>query len=160
MTAFADLHLGKGVVVAKDSPNFIGNHIALYAWCAPLALVAAGAYTIEEIDAITGPAIGRPKSATFRTLDLAGIDILAHVVRNLRERLDDPAARATFVLPPFVEAMLGQRAGRARRPARASTSGSRAPTASRRSSRSIRPRSTYRPAVAPEAAGAGRRANR
>jgi len=114
--AFADLHLGKGVVVAKDSPNFIGNHLALYDVVRALALVAEGRYSIEEIDAITGPPIGRPKSATFRTLDLAGIDILAHVVRNLAERLDDPAARATFVLPPFVEAMLargwtGEKAG-------------------------------------------------
>ena len=114
--AFADLHLGKGVVVTKDSPNFIGNHLALYDVVRALALVAEGRYSIEEIDAMTGPPIGRPKSATFRTLDLAGIDILAHVVRNLAERLDDPAARATFVLPPFVEAMLargwtGEKAG-------------------------------------------------
>ena len=116
VAAFADRHLGKGVVVAKDSPNFIGNHLALYDVVRALALVAAGTYSIEEIDAITGPPIGRPKSATFRTLDLAGIDILAHVVRNLAERLTDPAARATFVLPPFVEQMLargwtGEKAG-------------------------------------------------
>jgi len=116
IAAFADLHLGKGVVVAKDSPNFIGNHLALFDVVRALALVAAGTYSIEEIDAITGPPIGRPKSATFRTLDLAGIDILAHVVRNLAERLSDPAARATFVLPPFVEQMLargwtGEKAG-------------------------------------------------
>jgi 3-hydroxyacyl-CoA dehydrogenase len=113
---FADRHLGKGVVVAKDSPNFIGNHLALYDVVRALALVADGTYGIEEIDAITGPPIGRPKSATFRTLDLAGIDVLAHVVRNLGERLTDPAARATFVLPPFVDAMLargwtGEKAG-------------------------------------------------
>ena len=116
VSAFADLHLGKGVVVAKDSPNFIGNHLALYDVVRALALVAAGTYSIEEIDAITGPPIGRPKSATFRTLDLAGIDILAHVVRNLAERLTDPAARTTFVLPPFVEQMIargwtGEKAG-------------------------------------------------
>jgi 3-hydroxyacyl-CoA dehydrogenase len=113
---FADVHLGKGVVVAKDSPNFIGNHLALYDVVRALALVASGAYTIEEIDAITGPPIGRPKSATFRTLDLAGIDILAHVVRNLNERLSDARARETFVLPPFVDAMIakgwtGEKAG-------------------------------------------------
>jgi 3-hydroxyacyl-CoA dehydrogenase len=113
---FADRHLGKGVVIAKDSPNFIGNHLALYDVVRALALVAAGTYSIEEIDAITGPPIGRPKSATFRTLDLAGIDILAHVVRNLGERLTDPLARETFVLPPFVEKMLergwtGEKAG-------------------------------------------------
>jgi 3-hydroxyacyl-CoA dehydrogenase len=116
VSAFADRHLGKGVVVAKDTPNFIGNHLALHGVVKSLALVASGAYTIEEVDAITGPAIGRPKSATFRTLDLAGLDILAHVVRNLHERLPDEAARGEFVLPPFVEAMVerhmvGEKAG-------------------------------------------------
>jgi 3-hydroxyacyl-CoA dehydrogenase len=116
VASYADLHLGKGVVVAKDSPNFIGNHLALFDVVRALALVADGAYSIEEIDAITGPPIGRPKSATFRTLDLAGIDILGHVVRNLHERLDDETARGVFVLPPFVEAMLargwtGEKAG-------------------------------------------------
>ena len=90
---FADHRLGKGVVVAKDSPNFIGNHIALYGVVRILEKVAAGEYTTEEVDAITGPPLGRPKSATFRTLDLAGVDILGHVVRNLRERLRDAAAR-------------------------------------------------------------------
>jgi 3-hydroxyacyl-CoA dehydrogenase len=116
VASFAELHLGKGVVIAKDSPNFIGNHLALFDVVRALALVAPGTYSIEEIDAITGPPIGRPKSATFRTLDLAGIDILAHVVRNLHERLESPEAKALFVLPPFVEAMLakgwtGEKAG-------------------------------------------------
>jgi 3-hydroxyacyl-CoA dehydrogenase len=106
VTAFADHHLGKGVVIAKDSPNFIGNHIALYGVVQILKQLESGAYTIEEVDAITGPALGRPKSATFRTLDLAGIDILAHVVHNLYERLDDEGARREFVLPAFVEKMV------------------------------------------------------
>jgi 3-hydroxyacyl-CoA dehydrogenase len=113
---FADHRLGKGVVIAKDSPNFIGNHIALYGLTQLLAKVAAGEFTIEEIDAITGPAIGRPGSATFRTLDLAGVDILGHVVENLHERLDDPHARAVFTLPEFVRRMVergltGEKAG-------------------------------------------------
>jgi 3-hydroxyacyl-CoA dehydrogenase len=108
VTAFADHHLGKGVVIAKDSPNFIGNHLALAGVVPLLSLVAAGEYTIEEIDATTGPAIGRPKSATFRTLDLAGIDILVHVIRNLHERLADERARVRFVLPPFVDQMLAK----------------------------------------------------
>ena len=56
-----------------------------------LEAVASGRYTIEEVDAITGPALGRPGSATFRTMDIAGIDVLAHVMRNLQERLDDDA---------------------------------------------------------------------
>ena len=113
---FADHRLGKGVVIAKDSPNFIGNHLALYGVAALLARVAAGEYTIEEIDAMTGPATGRPNSATFRTLDLAGVDILGHVIRNLHERLTDDEARRAFVLPEFVERMLergltGEKAG-------------------------------------------------
>jgi 3-hydroxyacyl-CoA dehydrogenase len=116
VTSFADHHLGKGVVVAKDSPNFIGNHLALAGVVPLLSLVAAGEYTIEEIDAMTGPAIGRPKSATFRTLDLAGVDILVHVIRNLHERLPDEKVRARFVLPAFVEQMVakglvGEKAG-------------------------------------------------
>src|SRR5687768_8446798 len=116
VSRFADHRLGKGVVIAKDSPNFIGNHIALYGVTQLLARVAAGEFTIEEIDAITGPAIGRPGSATFRTLDLAGVDILSHVIENLHERLDDPHARAVFALPPFVKQMVergmtGEKAG-------------------------------------------------
>jgi 3-hydroxyacyl-CoA dehydrogenase len=113
---FADRSLGKGVVVAKDSPGFIGNHLALYGMARILAALESGAYTIEEIDEITGPAIGRPKSATFRTLDLAGLDIVGHVIRDLNQRLPDAEARATFVLPAFIEQMLakgfvGEKAG-------------------------------------------------
>ena len=107
VTVFADRSLGKGVVEAKDSPNFIGNHIALEGVTRILAKLASGAYTIEEIDEITGVAIGRPKSATFRTLDLAGVDIVVHVVRNLQERLPSAAANG-FVLPPFVEQMVAK----------------------------------------------------
>jgi 3-hydroxyacyl-CoA dehydrogenase len=83
VTRFADRSLGKGVVIAKDRPNFIANHIGVYGVLQVLRALASGKYTIEEIDAITGPAIGRPKSATFRTMDIAGLDILAYVSRNL-----------------------------------------------------------------------------
>jgi 3-hydroxyacyl-CoA dehydrogenase len=103
---FADHRLGKGVVLAKDSPNFIGNRIALYGVTRILEKVASGEYTIEEVDAITGPPLGRPKSATFRTLDLAGIDILAHVLDNLHERLAGAGEESAWVLPPFVRQML------------------------------------------------------
>ncbi len=108
VSEFADHRLGKGVVIAKDSPNFIGNHLALYGMARVLATVAAGEYTIDEVDAITGPPIGRPKSATFRTLDLAGVDVVGNVVRNLHERIADQRLRASFSLPPFVEAMLAR----------------------------------------------------
>src|SRR4029453_5022578 len=80
---FSDHRLGKGVVPAKDTPNFIANHIGLYGVTQVLRALESAPYTIEEIDAMTGPAIGRPKSATFRTMDIAGIDILAHVAKNL-----------------------------------------------------------------------------
>jgi len=95
LTEFADRRLGKGVVIAKDTPNFIANHIGIVGVVEVLRALASGKYTIEEIDAITGPALGRPKSATFRTMDIAGIDILAHVAGNL-----------DVELPPIVAAMV------------------------------------------------------
>jgi 3-hydroxyacyl-CoA dehydrogenase len=106
VSRFADLHLGKGVVIAKDTPNFIANHIGLYGVIRVLRVLELGEYTIEEIDAITGPALGRPKSATFRTMDLAGIDVLGHVARNLADRLPDDEARRAFALPPLVERLI------------------------------------------------------
>jgi 3-hydroxyacyl-CoA dehydrogenase len=114
VVGFADRHLGKGVVIAKDSPGFIGNHIALFGMARILEQVASGAYTIEEVDAITGPALGRPKSATFRTLDLAGLDIVAHVIDDLHTRLTHH--RDAFTLPAFTRDMLsrgwtGEKAG-------------------------------------------------
>ena len=117
VTRVGDRLLGKGVVVAKDTPNFIGNHIALYGVARMLDALLSGRYTIEEIDAITGPAIGRPGSATFRTMDIAGVDILAHVMRNLHERLESPDDRAAFTVPAFVDRMiaggqLGEKAGK------------------------------------------------
>ncbi|MBZ5560084.1 MAG: enoyl-CoA hydratase/isomerase family protein [Acidobacteriia bacterium] len=116
VTRFADHRLGKGVVVAKDTPNFIGNHLGLFGVIQVLRALESGAYTIEEIDAMTGPAIGRPKSATFRTMDIAGIDVLGHVARNLAERLPDEDARRAFTLPPLVAALIergwiGEKAG-------------------------------------------------
>jgi 3-hydroxyacyl-CoA dehydrogenase len=106
VAAFADRRLGKGVVIARDTPNFIANHLGLYGVMQIFRALASGDYTIEEIDAMTGPAIGRPKSATFRTMDIAGIDVLGHVARNLSERLESPDDRATFEPPAFVAAMV------------------------------------------------------
>jgi 3-hydroxyacyl-CoA dehydrogenase len=105
VSQFADRRLGKGVVIAKDSPNFIANHLGVYGVAQVLRALGSGEYTIEEIDAITGPALGRPKSATFRTMDIAGIDILVHVAKNLN-----------LELPAFVTAMvergwIGDKAG-------------------------------------------------
>ncbi len=104
--SYADHRLGKGVVVAKDTPNFIANHIGLYGMVRILDVLAGGQYSIEEIDAMTGPIIGRPRSATFRTLDIAGLDVVADVVANLAGRLEDERARQAFELPALVREML------------------------------------------------------
>jgi 3-hydroxyacyl-CoA dehydrogenase len=103
---FSDHRLGKGVVLARDKPNFIANHIGLFGVAQVLRALASGEYTIEEIDAMTGPAIGRPKSATFRTMDIAGIDILAHVAKNLRFEL--PAVITSLVERGWVGEKSGQ----------------------------------------------------
>jgi 3-hydroxyacyl-CoA dehydrogenase len=116
ISSFVDRDLGKGVVVAKDTPNFIANRIALFGVMQTLRSLESGEYSIEEIDAITGPAIGRPKSATFRTMDIAGIDVLGHVMANLATRLPEPE-RAAFATPPLVAALvergwIGEKSGR------------------------------------------------
>jgi 3-hydroxyacyl-CoA dehydrogenase len=113
---FADHRLGKGVVRAKDTPSFIANRIGLFGMAQILRTLESGAYTVEEIDAITGPAIGRPRSATFRTMDIAGIDVLGHVTRDLSERLPDETSRRDFVLGPLVQSLIergfvGEKAG-------------------------------------------------
>src|SRR3990170_254431 len=108
ISTFAERRLGKGVVIAKDSPNFIANHLGLYGVMQVFRALASGEFTVEEIDATTGPAIGRPKSATFRTLDIAGIDVFAHVARNLSERLETAADRAIFAVPPLVEEIIAR----------------------------------------------------
>ena len=106
MFGFLDERLGKGVVVAKDRPNFIANRIGTYGALVTMQTMIADGYSIEEVDKITGPAAGRPKTATFRTFDLVGLDVFAHVVRNLHENLPDDPERETFVMPEFVTKMI------------------------------------------------------
>jgi 3-hydroxyacyl-CoA dehydrogenase len=114
---FADHRLGKGVVLAKDTPNFIANHLGLFGVIQVLKALESGEYTIEEIDAITGPVLGRPRSATFRTMDIAGIDILGHVARNIVSRAGgDDALRRAFAVPKLVDQLIergwiGEKAG-------------------------------------------------
>lgn len=100
--------LGKGVVTARDTPAFIANHLGIYGVIRTLEAVADGSVTVEEADAITGPATGRPKSATFRTVDIAGLDILAKVAADLSVRLPREVDRGAFAMPAFVTAMLEQ----------------------------------------------------
>ena len=117
MSHFCDHVLGKGVVVAKDTPNFIANLVGLYGVARSIEALESGKYTIEEVDAITGPALGRPGSATFRTMDIAGIDVLAHVLRNLSEHLTTDSDRKAFAVAPLVDALmkkgaLGEKTGK------------------------------------------------
>ncbi|WP_217594866.1 3-hydroxyacyl-CoA dehydrogenase/enoyl-CoA hydratase family protein [Cohnella sp. GbtcB17] len=116
MAAFAERVLGKGVVVAKDTPNFVANRIGTYGLLATLQAMEAGGFTVEEVDAVTGPAIGRPKSATLHTLDLVGIDTFLHVANNVFEKTDDPAEKAAFAPPKLLlelaeRGWIGEKAG-------------------------------------------------
>ncbi|NWF93971.1 MAG: 3-hydroxyacyl-CoA dehydrogenase/enoyl-CoA hydratase family protein [Syntrophaceae bacterium] len=97
--------LGKGVVFAKDTPSFIANRIGSFSITAVIKTMVEEGYRIEEVDQITGPAMGRPKSATFRTLDLVGLDVSAHVRKNLLESLPEKE-RGYFQAPLFLEKMV------------------------------------------------------
>ena len=103
---FCDRRLGKGVVLAKDTPNFIANRIGTYSMLNALRLMSTLGMTIEEVDACTGPAVGWPKSATFRTADIVGLDVLVHVVRNIYETAPHNESREAYKVPPLVEEML------------------------------------------------------
>src|SRR6266849_3886179 len=100
---FGELHLGKGVVFAKDTPNFIGNRIGTFSVLNLMRLMQEMDLTIEEVDALTGDAVGWPKSATFRTIDLVGLDILGHVVSNMAQA---GGQESSSKLPDFYKQML------------------------------------------------------
>ena len=102
---FCDRRLGKGVVEAKDTPNFIANRIGTFSMLNALRLMDALDMTVEEIDACTGPAVGWPKSATFRTADLVGLDVLTHVVKNIYETAPHDELRERYKVPPLLEEM-------------------------------------------------------
>ena len=101
-----DVRLGKGVVVAKDTPNFIANRIGTFSMLNAIQQMLALDMTIEEVDACTGPAVGWPKSATFRTADIVGLDVLDHVIRNIYGSIPDDESREMFRVPPLVEEMM------------------------------------------------------
>jgi 3-hydroxyacyl-CoA dehydrogenase len=103
---FADRRLGKGVVPCKDTPNFIANRIGCFLGGTVQKLTAEMDFTIEEVDALTGQLIGMPKSASFRLLDIVGLDIWAHVTKNLYDLVPGDPWRERFVLPPFFAQMI------------------------------------------------------
>jgi len=101
---FCDARLGKGVVMAKDTPNFIGNRIGTFSVLNVMRLMQEMDLSIEDIDALTGQAVGWPRSATFRTIDLVGLDILGHVVSNMTANVHDE--RSDLRLPDFFGKMI------------------------------------------------------
>ena len=109
-------YLGKGVVRAKDTPNFIANRMGLFSLLAIWHHASAMGLGFDKVDALTGPLLGRPKSATFRTMDVVGLDTLQHVVLTMRQQLTEDPWQALFTLPDFFQewvkkGVLGQKSG-------------------------------------------------
>jgi 3-hydroxyacyl-CoA dehydrogenase len=116
MAAFCDQVLGKGVVRCKDTPNFIGNRIGSYGMSAVMQAMLDLDLTVEDVDTLTGPLIGRPKSATFRTADIAGVDVCVKVASNLYDAVPGDPEREIFRVPDFMKTMverkwLGEKTG-------------------------------------------------
>jgi 3-hydroxyacyl-CoA dehydrogenase len=114
---FGQIHLGKRTVLCKDTPAFIANRIGVFAIMHLLHALPRYGLSVEEIDKLTGPAIGHPKSATFRTADVVGLDTLAKVAQGLYQNCPHDEARETFRLPDYLEKMLqrgllGEKAGK------------------------------------------------
>jgi 3-hydroxyacyl-CoA dehydrogenase len=105
-TDFGRFRLGKGIVFGKDTPNFIGNRIGTFGMSATINAMVEMDYQVDEVDAITGPAMGHPGSASFGTADLVGIDVLAHVTNTIYEGCPDDERRNTFQVPEFIKKMI------------------------------------------------------
>lgn len=105
MRRFGEDRLGKGVVLAKDTPNFIANRIGTYGLLVTLKEMLNKGYSVGEVDSVTGPLIGRPKSATFRTFDVVGIDTFLHVVRNVYDNTEGEE-QSMFESPAFIREMV------------------------------------------------------
>jgi len=106
MADYGERILGKGIVWAKDTPNFVGNRIGVQGMVKAIQLMVAEKMTIPEVDALFGPLLGRPKTAMFKTADLVGLDVLAHVAKNTYDLVETDEARDSFVMPQFVKTMI------------------------------------------------------
>jgi 3-hydroxyacyl-CoA dehydrogenase len=103
---FGERILGKGIVWAKDTPNFVGNRIGVQGMVKVMQLMLEEGIGIAEVDALFGPAMGRPKTGMFKTADIVGLDTLAHVAKNTYEMIEGDEDRESFVLPEFVNTMI------------------------------------------------------
>ena len=106
MVEFGESVLGKGIVHAKDTPNFIGNRIGVYGMMTTMNLAIKQGLTIEEVDKLTGPISGRPKSATFRTADVVGLDTMRHVSKTTYEKALDDEERDMFIIPDILNQLI------------------------------------------------------
>jgi 3-hydroxyacyl-CoA dehydrogenase len=109
MQEFCQRKLGKGVVLAKDTPNFIANRIGTYGVMVTIAEMMKREFTVEQVDELTGSVLGRPKSATFRTLDLVGLDTFLSVANNVYNHVTDDKEKAAFEIPSFLQQMVQKR---------------------------------------------------
>lgn len=105
LARFGEKNLGKGIVWAKDTPNFVGNRIGIQGIGAVMKAMVEDNMSIPEVDAVFGPALGRPKTAIFKTVDLVGLDTVMHVCRNSYELCPDDEQRDALILPDFIEKM-------------------------------------------------------
>ena len=105
---FGRIHLGKGIVIAKDTPYFIGNRIGVFAMLQAMRKFTDDGYTIEEVDTLTGTLTGRPKSATFRTADVVGLDVMKDVADNLYDAVSEDAERDAFRMPEIINRLAGR----------------------------------------------------
>jgi 3-hydroxyacyl-CoA dehydrogenase len=108
MSDFGERILGKGIVWAKDTPNFVGNRIGVQAMVKVMKLMLEEGISIAEVDALFGPVMGRPRTGMFKTADIVGLDTLAHVAKNTYEMIEGDEDRDSFVLPEFVNTMIGK----------------------------------------------------
>jgi len=106
MINFGESVLGKGIVHAKDTPNFIGNRIGVYGLMATVNLAIENGLTVEEVDKLTGPISGRPKSATFRTSDVVGLDTLKHVAMTTYDKAPEDEERNMFQIPDILNQLI------------------------------------------------------
>ena len=106
---FCSYVLGKGVIYAKDTPNFVANRIGVEGIMYVMRLMVQEGLRIDEVDAITGPVLGRPRSASFRTSDLVGIDTLAHVSKTVHDNVPNDEKREVFRIPEFVQSMIDKK---------------------------------------------------
>ncbi|WP_374352168.1 3-hydroxyacyl-CoA dehydrogenase/enoyl-CoA hydratase family protein [Thermomonas sp.] len=108
LDTFLTSTLGKGVVYARDTPNFIGNRIGVFSILAAIHHTAAFKLGFDEVDAISGPLVGRPKSATYRTSDVVGLDTMAHVIKTMADTLPDDPWHPYFKSPAWLQALIGK----------------------------------------------------